>query len=62
MTRRLTPTEKMLLKEIAKQKKVISTGDKINALYPNASDNDKAAIWNIVQKCRRLKIKHIVDQ
>ncbi len=60
--RQLTKTEKMLLKEIAKQKKVISTEDKINTLYPNASKKDKAAIWNIVQKCRRLKIKHIVDQ
>jgi len=57
--RQLTKTEKMLLKEIAKQ---ISTEDKINTLYPNASKKDKAAIWNIVQRCRRLKIKHIVDQ
>lgn len=60
--KQLTKTEKMLLKEIAKQKKVISTGDKINTLYPNASKEEKAAIWNIVQKCRRLKISHIVDQ
>ena len=60
--RQLTKNQKMFLKEIAKQKKVISTEDKINTLYPNVSDNDKAAIWNIVQKCRRLKIKHIVDQ
>jgi len=60
--RKLTSTEKMLLKEIAKQKKVIGTADKINAMYPNSSKEEKAAIWNIVQKCRRLKIKHIVDQ
>lgn len=57
--RQLTKTEKMLLKEIAKQQ---NTEDKINTLYPNASKKDKAAIWNIVQRCRRLKIKHIVDQ
>ena len=60
--RKLTSTEKMLLKEIAKHTKVINTEGKINTMYPNASKEEKAAIWNIVQRCRRLKIKHIVDQ
>jgi len=47
--------------EIAAQKRK-TTSDRINALYPNASKKEKSAIWEIVQKCRRLKIKHVVDQ
>jgi len=35
---------------------------KTDEKYPDASQREKAAIWNIVIRCRKLKIVHVVDE
>lgn len=60
--RQHTKTQKKPFKKMSMIEQAISTRGRVDAMYPNASNKDKAAICNIILRCRRLKIKHIVDQ